>query len=92
MNFLSHFYFNRDTVNPELVLGCVLPDLVKNANKTWNIHPEKKVHLFNESQKLQSILTGWQRHLNVDRYFHSSDFFMEHTKAIRTAVVPILEN
>lgn len=92
MNFLSHFYFNRDTVNPELVLGCVLPDLVKNANKTWNIHPEKKGHFFNESPKLQSILIGWQRHLDIDRYFHSSDFFMEHTKAIRTAVAPVLLN
>jgi hypothetical protein len=90
MNFLSHFYFDRNTTNPELVLGCVLPDLVKNANKSWNIHPEKKGHLFKESYKLKSILTGWQRHLDVDRYFHSSDFFIEHTQAIRKAVAPIL--
>lgn len=92
MNFLSHFYFDRDTANPEQVLGCVLPDLVKNAHKSWNLHPEKKPQLFKEPQKLQSILTGWQRHLAVDRYFHSSGFFMEHTQAIRTAVKPILEN
>jgi len=92
MNFLSHFYFDRNTSNPELVLGCVLPDLVKNANKSWNIHPEKKTHLFNDSDKLQSILTGWQRHLDVDRYFHNSDFFMEHTQAIREKIAPILED
>lgn len=92
MNFLSHFYFDRDTSNPELVLGCVLPDLVKNANKAWNIHPEKKVHLFKDSEKLKSILTGWQRHLDVDRYFHSSDFFLEHTQAIKKNIAPILED
>ena len=92
MNFLSHFYFDRDASNPELVLGCVLPDLVKNANKAWNIHPEKKVHLFDGSDKLQSILTGWQRHLDIDRYFHNSDFFIKHTQAIRNLVAPILED
>lgn len=90
MNFLSHFYFERNTANPELVLGCVLPDLVKNANKSWTIHPEKKAHLFAHSEKLESILTGWQRHLEVDRYFHNSDFFLEHTQAIREKVAPIL--
>ncbi|NEU08643.1 hypothetical protein GZH53_10000 [Flavihumibacter sp. R14] len=92
MNFLSHFYFDRNTANPELVLGCVLPDLVKNANKSWNIHPEKETHLFDESHKLQSILTGWQRHLDVDKYFHTSDFFIEHTQAIREKIAPILED
>ena len=91
MNFLSHFYFERNTANPELVLGCVLPDLVKNANKSWNIHPEKKTHLFDHSEKLRSILTGWQRHLEVDRYFHNSDFFIKHTQAIREKAAPILE-
>ena len=75
-----------------MVLGCVLPDLIKNANKGWNIHPEKKAHLFKDSEKLNSILTGWERHLDVDRYFHSSAFFAEHTQAIRKHIAPILEN
>lgn len=92
MNFLSHFYFDRDTSSPELVLGCVLPDLVKNANKAWNIHPEKRAHLFRDSEKLESILTGWKRHLHVDRYFHSSEFFLEHTQAIRKEIAPILKD
>ena len=91
MNFLSHFYFDRNTSNPELVLGCVLPDLVKNANKSWNIHPEKQTHLFTNSQKLCSILTGWKRHLEVDRYFHNSEFFIEHTQSIRKKIAPILD-
>jgi len=90
MNFLSHFYFDRHVTNPELVLGGVMPDLVKNANKSWNIHPEKKPHLFTESGKLQSILTGWQKHLDIDRYFHTCDFFMEHTQEIRKMIAPIL--
>ena len=92
MNFLSHFYFDRHSTNPELVLGCVMPDLVKTANKSWNIHPEKKPHLFQESEKMQSLLEGWKRHLEVDRYFHNCDFFFDHTNAIREMVAPILRN
>lgn len=92
MNFLSHFYFDRHSASPELVLGCVMPDLVKTANKLWIIHPEKKPHLFQESEQMQSLLEGWKRHLEVDRYFHNCDFFMEHTRAIRDLVAPILKN
>ena len=90
MNFLSHFYFDRERSDPEEVLGGVLPDLIKNANKAWNIHPEKKIHLFDDSKKMRSILTGWKRHLAVDRYFHSSEFFTEHTQSIRKEIAPIL--
>lgn len=91
MNFLSHFYFDRLTNNPDLVLGTVLPDLVKNARKDWNLHPEKKEHLFTGEPEL-SILTGWKRHLAVDRYFHNSEFFFYHTSAIRTLIAPVLEH
>jgi acyl carrier protein phosphodiesterase len=89
MNFLSHFYFDRYTNDPNIVLGTVLPDLVKNARKDWNLHPEKKEALFTGAIE-QSILTGWKRHLLVDRHFHNSGFFFKHTKAIRTAIAPVL--
>lgn len=91
MNFLSHFYFDRNSTNPHLVLGTVLPDLVKNARKDWNLHPEKKAGLFTGSFE-SSILEGWKRHLAVDRHFHNSAFFNEHTHAIRTAIASVLKN
>lgn len=89
MNFLSHFYFDRHTTDPNVVLGTVLPDLVKNARKDWNVHPEKKETLLTGSIE-RSILKGWKRHLAVDRHFHNSGFFLKHTKAIRTAIAPVL--
>ena len=89
MNFLSHFYFDRHNIDPHIVLGTVLPDLVKNAKKEWNLHPEKKEALFTGAVE-KSILTGWKRHLTVDRHFHNSAFFITHTKVIRTAIAPIL--
>ena len=92
MNFLSHFYFDRHTIDTLQVVGIVLPDLVKNAKKDWNIHPEKNEHKFSADSGLSQILKGWNRHLEVDKYFHSSEFFKEHTSEIRTAVAPFLEN
>lgn len=91
MNFLSHFYFDRNSKDSHLVLGTILPDLVKNARKDWNLHPEKKIMLY-DSEAEHSILAGWKRHLSVDRHFHNSPFFFEHTKAIKNAIIPALEN
>jgi hypothetical protein len=91
MNFLSHFYFDRKSTDCHLILGTVLPDLVKNARKDWNLHPEKKADLVTGTFE-HSILTGWKRHLAVDKHFHNSAFFNEHTGAIRTAISPILKS
>ena len=92
MNFLSHFYFDRYSPDPDLVLGTVLPDLLRNANKSWKLHPEKRRVLLSYDNGLLSILEGWNRHIQVDRHFHNSDFFLEHTRAIRTYIAPFLEN
>ncbi len=92
MNFLSHFYFDRYTADPDLVLGTVLPDLVKNARKDWHLHPQKHEEDFQHSEKMCAILSGWKRHLEVDLYFHSSAFFAGQTKTIRLLIAPILQN
>lgn len=91
MNFLSHFYFDRNTQNANIVLGTVLPDLLKNANKNWNIHPEKHPELF-EEVSLQQLLTGWKRHLEVDLIFHSSAFFNEKMQELKQLLIPILKD
>ncbi len=87
MNFLS--YFDRYNNDPNIVLGTVLPDLVKNARKDWNLRPEKNEALF-LGRTEKSILKGWKRHLAVDRHFHNSGFFIKHTNAMRTAIAPVL--
>ncbi len=91
MNFLSHFYFDRHTTDPERVLGTVLPDLIKNARKDWNPRPEKKKELFQDPHHM-AILKGWMRHLDIDKYFHNSAFFVNHTAAIRSLIAPVLSN
>jgi hypothetical protein len=74
-----------------LVLGAVLHDLVKNARKEWNLHPERMSEQFSSNFE-SSILEGWRHHMIVDRSFHNSLFFAEHTAGIKKAIVPALKN
>lgn len=92
MNFLSHFYFDRNAADADHVLGCVMPDLIRNARKEWIIHPEKHPDDFQSPPELNSIYTGWLKHLSIDRIFHSSEFFTMHTRQIKDLVAPVLAN
>lgn len=85
MNFLSHYYFDRDVTNCYHILGIVLPDLLKNADKTIVLHPEKLQHQY---QSVNSIIKGWNKHLEVDKYFHSSDFFLNHSHQLKNLLGP----
>lgn len=82
MNYLSHFFFDASNSNSAYILGIALPDLVKNHNRRWNLHPHKHEDLWKNSEVLSSINFGWQRHLAVDDLFHSSDYFMKYSRKI----------
>ena len=88
MNFLSHFYFDRESDNCYHILGTILPDLLKNADKTIVLHPEKLHHTDNN---VNSIIRGWNKHLEVDRYFHSANFFLEHSHQLKKLLLPAIE-
>ena len=89
MNFLSHFYFDRHANDCYHTLGIVLPDLLKNADKNIVLHPEKLIHA---DKQINSIIKGWNKHLEVDRYFHSSDFFINHSRQLKKLLRPAIEN
>jgi hypothetical protein len=88
MNFLSHFYFERNITDCYQVLGTVMPDLLKNADKNVIIHPEKLTH---QDIAVNSIIRGWKKHLEVDRYFHSSKFFLTHSHLLKKLLLPAIE-
>ncbi len=87
MNFLSHYYFERDNANCYFVLGTVLPDLLKNADKSIVLHPEKLTHT---DARVNQLINGWKKHLLVDKYFHSSKFFLFHSHALKLALSPVI--
>ena len=86
MNFLSHFYFDRKSADSYHIIGTVLPDLLKNADKTINIHPEKLGG--HADPKVTSVIEGWQKHLEIDRYFHSSEYFIYHSHHLKLELLP----
>ncbi len=88
MNFLSHYYFDRNAINCYHILGTVLPDLLKNADKTIMLHPEKLHH---QNEHINSLIKGWNKHLDVDRYFHSSEFFITHSHQLKNLLAPVIE-
>ena len=90
MNFLSHFYFDRHNPNPYEILGCLLPDLVKNTDRKWNIYPEKQNPELFSNLFHQQILSGWKKHLQVDILFHSSEFFLHHQHQLKQDLKLIL--
>jgi hypothetical protein len=87
MNFLSHYYFDRGNTNCYHILGTVLPDLLKNADKTIIIHPEKLQH---PNTVINDIIIGWRKHLEVDRYFHSSGFFITRSHELKLLLKPAI--
>lgn len=89
MNFLSHFYFDQQQEDSHFIVGVALPDLIKNHNRRWNIHFDKKTHKFKDNNILQSLENGWRKHLEVDYYFHESDYFKQNTTFIRKALQEI---
>ncbi|MNK12362.1 hypothetical protein D3C87_304220 [compost metagenome] len=92
MNFLSHFYFERNNPDENMVLGVVLPDFIKNAQKDYNLYPLKIRHLFEEEPHQISILNGWKKHIEVDQIFHSSPFFQQRTNELKQLILPSCEN
>lgn len=75
-----------------MVLGVVLPDFIKNAQKDYNLYPLKIGHLFESDPHQTAILQGWKRHIEVDQIFHSSSFFQQHTNDLKKLILPCCEN
>jgi len=75
-----------------MVMGVVLPDLVKNAHKDWNLNPHRQDTLFSSNPNHQSLLKGWRKHIEVDRLFHSSDFFREQTAILKQMILPAVSS
>lgn len=90
MNFLSHYYFERYSTHSERVLGALLPDLLKNVDKSYNFHPQRFEEAILAHPKTMRISEGWYQHVQVDKSFHSSTFFLNHCHVLRKILVPVL--
>lgn len=63
-----------------------MPDLLRNADQNAHIKIE---HLPPQNEEaINSIILGWKKHLEVDLYFHSSDFFKYHAHQLKLLLTP----
>ncbi|MEM6801720.1 MAG: hypothetical protein AAF696_09990 [Bacteroidota bacterium] len=84
MNFLSHYYLDRDLDNSWFFLGVSTPDLVSIFNRNVRLK-KNKMPLIRETENTEaeiSFYNGCLRHIEVDGIFHSSEFFREETQRI----------
>lgn len=86
MNFLSHFYFERFATTPERVVGSLIPDLLKNADKNFVLRPNNFEDKLSVNPLHLDLLKGWNGHVEVDRLFHNSDYFFHHTHEIKESI------
>ena len=81
MNFLSHFYMDMDSKNPEYVMGLVFPDLLRNSKQGLRIK-KTKLHEIPPTD-VQHFILGVKKHYLVDQIFHNSAYFKENTGFIQ---------
>lgn len=86
MNFLSHYYYTQSTPNPYYTLGAVLPDLFRNHHHEWKFH---EIDVVPDDEDMSWLLKGWLLHIEVDRIFHSSAPFANHTSHLRKKLVHV---
>lgn len=92
LNFLSHYFFERFAHDSNQVLGCLLPDFLKNVDKSYQIHIQKFEDRLEFHPQASAITMGWNRHIEVDRLFHGSDFFYTHTHKLRRLLVDVIDD
>ena len=85
MNFISHFYLDRNLDDSLFFVGVSTPDLVSVFDRTIRLK-EGRMPLIMENEATKgeiSFYNGVIRHFEVDKLFHTSDFFYSETEKIK---------
>ena len=77
MNYLSHYYFDRDEDNKYFNLGLILPDLARAHIAKLRINPYKNITF--TTKEIASMNDGCNKHFASDRKFHNWMTFVELT-------------
>lgn len=77
MNYLSHFYFDRDEDNKYYNIGLILPDLARSHIPKLRINPYKNITF--TTKEISSMNDGTNKHFASDRKFHNWMVFVDLT-------------
>ena len=77
MNFLAHYYFHNDINDNYFTVGLTMPDLLGFHSRKIRLTKRslKKIILTEKNKNIRSHIAGMIKHLDMDSWFHSSDFF-----------------
>ena len=77
MNFLAHYYFNKDNNDNYFTVGLTMPDLLSFHSRKIRLTKSTLKNLFTreKNDNIKSHIIGMIIHLDLDNWFHSSDFF-----------------
>lgn len=84
MNFLSHYFADREESDSLFVIGAATPDLLSiyNAKVRVKAGHVKRIDRAVLSPAAQQLIRGLDSHFLVDRVFHSSELFKIETGEI----------
>ncbi|NBV56653.1 MAG: hypothetical protein EBR72_02425 [Bacteroidetes bacterium] len=77
MNYLSHYYFDRDEDNKYFNIGLILPDLARSHIAKLRINPYKNITF--TTKEIASMNDGCNKHFASDRKFHNWMTFVDLT-------------
>jgi hypothetical protein len=77
VNYLSHYYFDRDEDNKYFNIGLILPDLARSHIAKLRINPYKNITF--TTKEIASMNDGCNKHFASDRKFHNWMSFVELT-------------
>ena len=80
MNFVAHYYLDKDSTDSLFFIGIATPDLVSAFDRAIRLKKGTLPSLTPQvGDNQMSFHQGIQRHFEGDRIFHSSHFFKEET-------------
>lgn len=84
MNFLSHYYLHRSENDNYLNIGLTLPDVLGLHNRHVRLSERFISGIEINDDKTESLINGVRLHINLDKYFHKSEYFKEKVNFIQT--------
>ncbi|TAE59623.1 MAG: hypothetical protein EAZ89_02330 [Bacteroidetes bacterium] len=86
MNFISHFYLDREQEDSYFFIGVSTPDLVSVFDRNIRVKEHRMPPLPGYTPESAGFYAGVMRHFQVDKMFHSSPFFTRETGRISAMI------
>ncbi len=89
MNFLAHYYFHNDINDNYFTVGLTMPDLLSFHSRKIRLTKKtlQKIIAKEKNKNIKSHIAGMIVHLDLDSWFHSSNFFKKNLSFLQKKYV-----